>query len=156
AGQIIEEFESYTEISPTGTGPKIFVQAVLPPGRNRRGLVEIYDRGRFFTVTGQLLPQTRGSIEERQAQLEKLQRNWTEAPTSCANGKPRSAPQNWAELSDEQLIAKAKAAHNGEKFSQLWAGNTVGYDSQSEADLALCNLLAFYTGPDAARIDRLF
>lgn len=32
---------------------------------------------------------------------------------------------------------------NGTKFERLWSGNMVGYNSQSEADMALCNLLAF-------------
>ena len=47
-------------------------------------------------------------------------------------------------------------ASNGAKFERLWKGNTGGYDSQSEADMALCNLLAFWTGGDQTRIDELF
>jgi primase-polymerase (primpol)-like protein len=42
------------------------------------------------------------------------------------------------------------------RFKNLWNGNLAGYASQSEADLALCNFLAFWTRGDAARIDRLF
>ena len=55
-----------------------------------------------------------------------------------------------------ELIEKAKNAKNGAKFTALWEGLTDGYDSQSEADLALCCLLAFWTGGDRDRIDRLF
>src|SRR5262249_52334796 len=50
----------------------------------------------------------------------------------------------------------ASRARNGAKFHALWTGDTSGYKSQSEADLALCNLLAFYCGPDPDRIDSLF
>lgn len=59
-------------------------------------------------------------------------------------------------LSDDELIAKAMAANGGEKFTNLRAGIQVGYDSQSEADQALCNLLAFWCGGDDERMDRLF
>ncbi|MFB6192086.1 MAG: hypothetical protein ABEI11_02055 [Haloarculaceae archaeon] len=59
-------------------------------------------------------------------------------------------------LSDEELLDRAHAAANGEKFARLWTGDTSGYESHSEADMALCALLAFWTGGDAERIDRLF
>jgi putative DNA primase/helicase len=56
---------------------------------------------------------------------------------------------------DARILEKARAATNGEKFRRLWAGALDGYPSQSEADLALCRLLAFFT-QDAEQIDRLF
>ena len=61
-------------------------------------------------------------------------------------------------LSDEELIEKAKDAKNGNgaKFTALWQGDITGYESHSEADLALCSLLAFWTGKDSDRIDKLF
>ena len=36
AQEIIEELDSYTEISPSGTGVHVLVRAELPEGRNRR------------------------------------------------------------------------------------------------------------------------
>lgn len=56
AEEIVEELDSYTEFSPSGTGLHVLVRAKLPPGGNRKGRVEIYDRGRFFTVTRRRLP----------------------------------------------------------------------------------------------------
>lgn len=38
----------------------------------------------------------------------------------------------------------------------MWAGDTSGYDSHSEADSALCCKLAFWTGGDRERMDQLF
>ena len=55
-----------------------------------------------------------------------------------------------------EVVKKALAASNGARFSRLWNGDTEGYGSHSEADLALCGMLAFWTGGDAARIDTLF
>jgi hypothetical protein len=59
-------------------------------------------------------------------------------------------------LGDAEVISKACAAHNGEKVKRLAAGTwQQEYDSQSEADLALCCLLAFWSR-DPAQLDRLF
>jgi putative DNA primase/helicase len=52
AWTIIEELDSYTEVSPSGTGVHILVRGALPKGRNRKGRFEAYDRSRYFTVTG--------------------------------------------------------------------------------------------------------
>jgi len=57
---------------------------------------------------------------------------------------------------DEELLDRARDAGNGKKFGRLWSGDVEGYDSASEADLALCMLLAFWTGRDAKRVDSLF
>lgn len=65
-------------------------------------------------------------------------------------------PSEPLDLSDEQLLGKARNAENGRDFEALWNGRTAGYPSHSEADLALCNRLAFWTGGDRSRIDRLF
>ncbi len=60
------------------------------------------------------------------------------------------------DLNDEDLITKAKKAVNGEKFKKLWQGDHSDYLSHSEADGALCQMLAFWTGKDEVRIDHLF
>jgi hypothetical protein len=44
----------------------------------------------------------------------------------------------------------------GASIGRLWAGDTTHYPSASEADLALCAHLSFWTGRDPERIDRLF
>lgn len=58
---------------------------------------------------------------------------------------------------DDLLVQKAGSAANGEKFKRLWEGDTsLHRGDDSAADLALCNILAYWTGNDADRIDRLF
>jgi putative DNA primase/helicase len=159
--EIGEEFDSYTEASPTGTGLKIFVRGELPPGRRRKGSIEMYDRGRFFTTTGHRLSDAPTTINDRQEELTRLhrrvfgqQRKAPEAPKDrTANGGQR--------FSDAELVNRAMRAANGEKFSRLWAGDTSEYatasnEGRSEADLSLCSLLAFWCGPNEERIDKLF
>jgi hypothetical protein len=153
ARAIIDRLQSYTEISPSGCGVHIIVKGVLPAGGNRKGNLELYSYGRYFTVTGQHLEGTPTTIEDRQAEIKALH-----AETF---GQPKTAPKDAGpgpavELSDFAVIDKAHEASNGHKFAPLWQGDTKGYPSPSEADLALCCSLAFWTGPDPARIDRLF
>jgi putative DNA primase/helicase len=155
--EIIKRLASYTEITPSGTGVHIILKAKLPPGRRRKGRVEMYETGRFFTMTGHHLDGTPRAIEDRHAELKALHVEVFSAdkPAVPPSNVPKPA-RGAADAADAELIEKAKRSANGAKFSALWDGDTSGYDSPSEADAALCGLLAFWTGPDEERIDRLF
>jgi hypothetical protein len=154
AQEIIDGLDTYTEISPSGNGVHIVAKGSLPPRGRRKGNVEMYSSGRFLTMTGAHLKGTKIAVKERQAALGELHArifgtgNSSPAPTTVA-GPPNS-------LADEEIIDRAQHAANGEKFGRLWGGDSSGYDSASEADLALCMMLAFWTGRDADRIDQLF
>lgn len=52
---IIHTLRSYTEISPSGTGIHVICKGKLPEGGRRRGNIEMYECGRYFTVTGEVL-----------------------------------------------------------------------------------------------------
>lgn len=58
AARIVRDLDSYTEVTPSGDGLRIFVKGHLPEGRRRRDWVEMYTRKRFLTVTGQHLDGT--------------------------------------------------------------------------------------------------
>ncbi|HZF59457.1 MAG TPA: DUF3987 domain-containing protein [Rubrobacter sp.] len=160
AQEIIDELDSYTEISPSGTGVHVLVRGTLPAGRNRKGRFEAYDRGRYFTVTGRHLAGTPMSIEARQEQLESVTRRVfadPAAPRSNGHGEPTAVLEAAGNgLSAEEVVRKASSASNGERFARLWAGDTSDYVSHSEADIALCGMLAFWTGGDVVRTDALF
>jgi len=73
-------------------------------------------------------------------------------PADCAEiSRPRPELLPWEAT---QLLKKAAGARNGAKFSKLWSGDWSDYGSQSEADLALCGILAFWLGPDPELISR--
>jgi putative DNA primase/helicase len=44
--------EGYVEISPSGSGIHIIIRGSVRDGGMRKGKVEMYARGRFFTITG--------------------------------------------------------------------------------------------------------
>ena len=60
AFDIIESLNSYTELSPSGKGVHIIIKGRIPGPRNRKGNIEIYEKSRFFTMTGVLLDSVRG------------------------------------------------------------------------------------------------
>jgi putative DNA primase/helicase len=155
ASEIVRELDSYTEFSPTGTGVHVLLRAKLPSGGNRRARIEMYDRGRFFTVTGRRLHGTSHVVEERQEQLSALHERLISPRERDVPGRQgKVAPDNG--LDDDEVLRKAASAANGTRFAALWAGDRSGYTSDSEADLALCSMLAFWVGPDEARISSLF
>src|SRR5215212_8473577 len=156
ARKIVAAFDSYTEISPSGTGLHIFVKATLPGPNNRKGPLEMYESGRYFTLTGEHLDGTPSEIHDRQDVLTRLYRHVFKDKTADeANGhRPRTAS---LDVGDEDLLELAMRAKNGEKFSRLWRGDTSDYaGDESRADLALCSLLAFWTDGDTERMDHLF
>ncbi|MDB9234589.1 hypothetical protein PN419_14900 [Halorubrum ezzemoulense] len=165
---IIERLDSYTEVSPSGTGYHVLITGELPEGRNRRGSVELYDTARFFTVTGDHVERTPTRVARRQDALTAIHREYvqdidrdTASESEQRDGADDESPTTDTadvdvDLEDEDLLEKARNASNGEKFERLWNGNTVGYDSQSEADMALCCLLAFWTGGDRIQMEQLF
>lgn len=77
AQPIVEKLaDTYMEVSPSGRGVKIWVKATLPGSGLKRpygdGDVEIYDRARYFTVTGQVLNGAPLEIEDHQADVDRL------------------------------------------------------------------------------------
>jgi len=154
ARKIIEALDSYAEVSPSGRGLRIWLTAKLPPGRRRKGQIEIYETLRYLTLTGYHVPGTPTTIENRQAEIERLHREiFGEQPSLT----PR--PQPSFSIDDNQIIELARGAKNGTKFSALfdrgdWQGQ--GFPSQSEADASLCSTLAFFSGGYAGTVDRLF
>jgi hypothetical protein len=147
AWRIIDELNSYTEISPSDTGVHIWCCGMLPAGRRRSDLIEMYESVRYMTLTGLHLAGTPTTVEERTSELKRLH----------ARTFPSPVTTHHATLDDAELLNRALSAKNGNVFARLWDGETLMHgDDDSAADLALCSHLAFWTGKDAARIDRLF
>jgi primase-polymerase (primpol)-like protein len=155
AQEVIHTLNTYGEASPSGSGVRLFLIGKLPPQGRRRGNFEVYETGRYVTVTGQHIPGTPRVVAHRQAELEQVHHSIFGAVRSpspsglCARNRPCT-------LGDAEILRRAGKARNGARFLGLWQGNTAGYKSRSEADLALVNDLAFWTGGDRERIDCLF
>lgn len=94
AREVIERFNSYTELSPSRTGAKIFCRGKSPfaTGKNiklpdapvisaKHPGIEVYHAKRYFCVTGRKLPNISGEVEERQDAIDWLAEKY---------GKPRA------------------------------------------------------------------
>ena len=151
---------SYAELSQSGTGVHILCAGHLPEGARRKGPVEMYDAGRFFVMTGHSLPlgAPPAPLIDCTESIKPLHAKYLggEAP------KPRQPftiqyEPDAPDMSDDQVLARMLQGRSGDLLGQLYAGQWYGtYPSQSEADMRLCNGLAFYTRRDPVQMDRMF
>lgn len=161
AAHIVDTLDSYTEISPSGRGVRIFLKADYVAYDKETYYIkhddlEIYIAGytnRFLTVTGDVINNT--EVLEKSAELQSILDEYFIRPKKTTQTR-QNAPISSLSITDGELIEKATNAKNGALFAELWHGDISRYPSHSEADMALCNILAFWTGNDAGRIDDLF
>lgn len=153
--QQLKQLGSYTEISPSGTGIHVFCKGALPGKAVKTPLAEMYDKSRYFTVTGNTYGERR-AIGSPSSGLLSLYNELS--PRSEALAARASLPQRSpVRLTDDELLSKAFSAQNGERFRALYSGDLSEYDGDhSRADMALCNLLAYWTNGDIDRMDHLF
>lgn len=144
--RIYEAFESYTELSVSGTGVHIILKGEFPAGLHRDN-VEVYGTERYMACTGNVLRALPVS-DQHQGLLDQLAQEMTPRPSADLD-------QNESDLTDTEVVERASHASNAEKFNALCGGDMTGYPSQSEADLALLSILAFYTKDDE-QVRRIF
>ncbi len=108
AAQIVADFNTYTEVSPSGTGVKLFFLGRKPPGVGsaKPGAdfkqIEVYDSGRYFAVTGAVFVGT--GVEDRAEQLTALCRELWPAPAAATYTRPSDA----AVTADARTLARAE------------------------------------------------
>lgn len=148
--KVYHEFNSYSEVSPSGKGLHIIVKGVVPAGR-RRSKIEIYSSQRYATMTGNIY-NNQNVIQDRQELLKQL---WEQMGSGTVAQSVYHGDDKERQ-SDEEIINMAIAAVNGDKFVKLNSGNWQElYSSQSEADFAYIDIIAFYT-QNKAQITRIF
>ena len=153
---------AYFEKSPSGTGLRGFFK--LSPDfsydktvyyiNNRKHGLEVYLPGttnRFVTVTGDMY--RAGEITRDDEALASVLDTFMKRSTRLINSTIEPASY----LDDNGVLAHASASESGDKFKALYEGNWEElYDSQSDADMALISMLAFWCGNVEEQIDRIF
>lgn len=173
ARDIIEQFHSYTEVSPSGEGIRILFRSgnitynkeqyyIKNPGIG----VELYISGqtsRYVTVTGNSLPDSANIRAVPQSEIDDFAEQYMKRHADIGGigwddpiGGKDTIERGMESLDATTVIRKAGEAKNGDKFTALFAGDTSGYPSQSEADQAFCNILAWWCGQDYSLIDSIF
>lgn len=169
AWEIIKRLNTYAEYSPSGTGVHLLIIGELPAievdgqierkGKKKKlsgddyqkdAAIEMYCEKRYFTFTGRRLKESPKEIAHGQKQIMDL---YAELFPKVVTSTYKT-PIPMIAISDRDLLDKAMRAANGQEFTNLWNGQ--GGNDASQNDYKLCCMLAFWTGKDANRMDRLF
>lgn len=146
--QIYRHIESYAERSQSKKGLHIFCKGKVPKGLKKRS-IEIYSQDRYFAVTGDTF--RANAILDYSSEIMSL---WEYLGGN--KDTPILTKDGVQTASDDQVISWALAAQNGEKFSNLFQGKWEQYyKSQSEADYALIDIIAYYT-ENKEQVRRIF
>lgn len=169
--EIIAQADTYTEKSQSALGTHIICRGHIPHGtRSNANSIEIYATRRFMICTGNT--DEPRPITNAQDLLDHLYNLCRPEQMDGTDWRDLGAGE-LSDLSDEALLDRARRAENGVKFTALFEGNVrlqdgkdgdghlcprqdaMEYSSQSEADLALCEILSFYS-PNNEQVARLF
>lgn len=154
--EFVETLQSYNEISCSGEGLHIICKGELPDGARRKGGVEMYSGGRYFKMTGNVYNTAYSTLRDCTESIKPLHAKHlaTTAPKTAATTQ---SLKSTITMDDDDVIDKARACKSGSLFQTLYEGNWQGlYPSQSEADMAFCNHLAFWTAKNREQMDRIF
>lgn len=148
--KIFNEFDSYSEYSPSGKGLHIIIKGSIPHGRNY-GKIELYSNGRFGTVTGNVfrnkpIADYTDLFSQLYHQMNKKFGRTDEKSTLL------NIPDG-VEINTDAEILELAYKYNSEKFPSLALGEwRENYPSQSEADLAYMNIVGSYTKSKAQTV----
>ena len=154
---------TYAEISPSKTGLHFIGKGKVPGERKRYKNLEIYDRDRFFTITGNILKdKDRSKIVNINQELLPLYQIYmpsidsVEGKAGRINLNPSSlAYKNRFSQNDilNILFNRGYFNYSGEDLRQIYNGNYQNYfNSQSEADFFMLGRLLYYTADVEASI----
>lgn len=158
AAAIVRELDSYTEYSPSGTGLHILVKTTLGNvgSRNDDIGLEMYNNGRFFTVTGKVYGEPK-PIQERTQQAQAVFDRYLKKPDKAAQQPAPTPVGAYSTQSSGDLWRKMFESRNGAEIKALYNGDTGAHaNDHSRADQALANHLAYWTNGDPAMIDEMF
>ena len=153
----IKRTKSYTETSMSGEGIHIITKGDFTGKKHRKGQFEFYDKGRFFALTGQAF----GSLNDysqinriKSENFDYLYKRYIGEDKPLIPQETKPVPSN--NLSKNDVILKAAQSKTGKRFTTLYKGDWQGlYESQSEADQAFMNDLAFWTAKDRSMMDEI-
>lgn len=168
---MLARYDTYAEYSVSGNGIHIYGKcdlSKLPTFVDKKGLLRLDNR--FYQKNSKIdLELYVGGITNRFAAytgnviVDKPLNDCTKAVLTTINVEMRKTEStNYSAKRDGDreifdIVCNLRKQKNGEKFKKLYdEGNFSDYGSQSEADAALCALIAFRTGPDAEAIDTVF
>lgn len=150
--------QTYMEVSMSGEGIHCIFKGKIPGDRRRKANVEMYQSGRFFALTGNAIfedhPQVSSLDEE---EMSDLYNHYFHSDKVASFPASPAVNITSNDLSEDEVIHRAEASRTGMRFKLFMNGGWEEfYPSQSEADLAFANDLAFWTGRNFSMMDSIF
>lgn len=171
AKEIVNILQSPTELSQSCNGLHIFVEAnnvngnlknitkakqsfINYPKSDKRG-IEIYYSTGYFAITGNSYGDNMDMVDRSKELEEVYSKYFIIKEGNTKNHVPSCSRRVFT---NEEIISKALNSSQEFLFNELfnngeWQNR---YNSQSDADLALCNILAFWTGRNVEQMDEIF
>lgn len=145
--KVFNEFNSYSELSPSGRGLHIIIRGKIKGGKRRvKSKIEVYSSEHYFTMTGNIYKNN--VITENQDLLTQLWQQMGGESILIKDIKDKAQS-----LSDEEVLnyslknAKFETMHNNH-WKEI-------YSTQSEADYAYVDILSLFSR-NMQQIDRMF
>lgn len=173
AKRVIDLMQCYTEEGPDGNGYQLVFQVditKLPKdykerfyAKNPHNNIRCYVGGIFngvFEYTGKVI-NNEWTVEDRTEQFMIFLDEFMRIQEKELQSKKFNQDENVLKKPNNppmDILNKARTAKNGEKFIELYDKGIINsYENNTtKADIALCNILAFYCGGNTATIDQLF
>lgn len=157
-GQMNDALQTYAEFSQSGNGVHFIGRGTLPDKdfNNHDMGVEMYTGARFFVMTGNLCTEYVDIADITETVKPYYEKYRTRSKSKAQSAPAEQLPLQPCASSAQEVIDRASRSRQGQKFSALYAGDTTGYNSNSEADMALCNMLAFWCQGDLQLMDEIF
>nr|WP_314024025.1 SNF2-related protein [Filifactor alocis] len=147
----LREISTYAEISPSKTGLHFIGKGKVPGERKRYKNLEIYDKDRFFTVTGNVIKdRDRNKVINIDSELNPLYERYMSKTNAIISENKRS-PTVTSYKGDQDILEKlfdrGYFSYTGEDLRQIYYGNyEIYFNSQSEADFFILQRLLYYIG----------
>ena len=154
----LEKLDSYTEYSPSNKGFHTIVRGNLPTGWRHTPKLQLSDDGMYLTFTGNVYKsysQINDRFKETIKVWESNKPSWL--PESTDQDKDNEdLPRHFT--NEDALISKIQTSKIASEFNNLFVDGDLSnhQDDSSRADLALCRMLAFWSGKDANLMDKAF
>lgn len=155
AQDILDRFPTYAEVSASGTGIHLILEAQgVNLVRHRKDGIEAYDRARYFVMTGQCLP----GREEIRVCTDEFRPWYADTFLDPGTGGDWHlvvpSQSRGLDDDDEEILANCRALWPA--FARLHGGDTRRYEGdESRADLAYLNFLVKAGVSDHERLRRL-
>lgn len=183
AAEIVQRMNTYTEFSPSGRGLHLLFtyEGSITFSNSKQGRrdskigLELYAGAHFLTVTGrpfgEVKPIAPRTAEMHSVYQQYLSKDTTTTITNVETKEHTDKPTKPAPIPQPQQATTATHTHTkdnsrlwqamfqsskGTTIKQLYEGDISAYPTNSEADLALANILAFWCKCDKSRMLEMF